>query len=62
MEDSSVKVKVVSEHKVEYNDEITSLSAISSSKKGYPTAGPSFFTYNGKLVADIARETQWKNS
>lgn len=60
-EDSSVVATVVSDRKVQYNDEITSLSAISKSIKGYSTAGPSLFTYNGKLVADIARETQWKD-
>lgn len=24
-------------------------------------AGPSFFTYNGRLVTEIAHETQWKD-
>ena len=61
VDDSTVVATVESERKVRYNGEITSLSAISDSKKGYSTSGPSFFTYNGKLVADIARETQWKN-
>ena len=59
-EDPSVVAIVVNERKVQYKDEITSLSAISDSIKGYSTSGPSFFTYNGKLVADIARETQWR--
>ena len=61
IEDPSVIATVESERKVRYNDELTSLSAISDRKKGYSTSGPSFFTYNGKLVADIARETQWKD-
>lgn len=61
VDDPTIKVVVVSERKVQYNDEITSLSAIASSKKGYSVAGPLYFTYNGKLVVDIARETQWKN-
>ena len=60
VDDPSVVVEVVSDRKVLYKDEITSLSAISDSIKGYSSAGPSFFTYKGKLVADIARETQWK--
>lgn len=60
IENPAVVATVVSERKVQYNDEITSLSAISDSIKGYSTSGPSFFTYNGKLVADIARETQWR--
>ena len=61
VDDPAVVATVVSERKVRYNDELTSLSAISDSKKGYSTSGPSFFTYHGKLVADIARETQWKD-
>lgn len=61
LDDPGVKVTVVSERKVQYNNEITSLSAVASSMKGYSAAGPSFFTYNGKLVADIAHETQWKD-
>ena len=59
-EDPTVVAKVVGERKVEYNGEITSLSAISDRIKGYSTPGPSFFTYNGRKVSDIAEETQWK--
>lgn len=61
VEDSSVVAIVVDERKVQYNDEITSLSAISDRIKGYSTSGPTFFTYNGKTVSRIAEETQWKN-
>ena len=61
VEDESVIATVHDNRKVEYNNEITSLSAIASSIKGYRCAGPSFFTYNGKLVADVADETQWKD-
>lgn len=60
IDDPSVVVTVVSERKVQYNNEITSLSAISDRIKGYSTPGPSFFTYNGKKISDIAEETQWK--
>ena len=60
-EDPNVIVKVVSEHKVEYNGEITSLSAITDRMKGYSTQGPLFFTYNGRRITDIAEETQWKD-
>ena len=60
VEDPSIVVEVVNDRKVLYKDEITSLSAISNSIKGYSTPGPQFFTYNGKTVADIAKETQWK--
>ena len=61
IEDSSVIAKVISERKVEYNGEITSLSAISDRIKGYATSGPFMFTYQGKRVSDIAGETQWKD-
>ncbi len=57
-----VKCIVKDEHKVLYKGELTSLSAIVNEIKGYNCAGPSFFTYKGKLVADIARETQWKDN
>lgn len=60
VEDSSVIVTVVGERKVQYKDEITSLSAISDRIKGYSTSGPTFFTYKGKTVSQIAEETQWK--
>ena len=61
IEDPSVKVIVVSERKVQYNDEITSLSAIAQKLKGWKAiAGPHFFTYQGKKICDIAEETQWK--
>ena len=60
VEDPSVIVTVVSDRKVQYNEEITSLSAISDRIKGYSTSGPSYFTYNGKKISDIADETQWK--
>ena len=61
IEDPTVKVIVESERKVSYNNEITSLSAIAGKIKGIKAiAGPSYFTYNGKLVCDIAKETQWK--
>ncbi len=61
VDDPSVVVTVVSDRKVQYKDEITSLSAISDSIKGYSTPGPQFFTYNGKTITDIAKETQWAN-
>lgn len=59
-EDSNIKVIVVNNHKVKYKDELTSLSAIVKNLKGYSIAGPSYFTYNGKLITEIADETQWK--
>ncbi len=60
VDDDTVVCTVASERKVQYRDELTSLSAIAKDIRGYSSAaGPSFFTYNGKLVADIAKETQW---
>jgi len=60
IEDPTVVATVVSERKVQYNGEITSLSAISDHIKGYSTPGPSYFTYQGRRVSDIAADTQWK--
>ena len=60
-EDPSIRVNVVDERKVQYNDEITSLSAISDSIKGYSTSGPCCVTYQGKTISRIAEETQWKD-
>lgn len=60
VEDPSVVAIVVSDRKVQYKEEITSLSAISDSIKGYSTSGPQFFTYKGVTVSDIAKKTQWK--
>ena len=61
-DDPTQSVTVVAERKVEYNNEITSLSAVAQQIKGtkYPAQGPIYFTYNGKLVADIYNETQGK--
>ncbi len=60
IEDTSLVVKVVSERKVEYNGEITSLSGILEKIKGHAMQGPAYFTYKGRLISDIAEETQWK--
>ena len=60
-DDPTVVAIVVSERKVQYQNEITSLSAIAGGFKGGPTQGSAYFTYNGKKVSDIAEETQWKN-
>ena len=60
VEDSNVVATVVNDRKVLYNNEITSLSAISDRIKGYSTSGPTFFTYQGKTISQIAEETQWK--
>ena len=61
IDDPSIVATVVSERKVQYNGEITSLSAVSDRIKGYSTSGPYYFTYQGKRISDIAEETQWKD-
>lgn len=61
IEDPNVVCTVVDERKVQYNGKITSLSAISDGIKGHSTQGPSYFTYKGKKVSEIAAETQWKD-
>lgn len=60
-DDPSIVVTIKGNHKVLYNEELTSLSAIMAAKKGRKAiAGPSYFTYNGELLVDIAERTQWK--
>ena len=61
-EDFNIVVVVKGERKVLYNNELTSLTAIMKKVKGYSNiAGPSFFTYKGEALTDIAERTQWKN-
>lgn len=61
-ENPQIIAKVCGEHKVLYNDEITSLSAIMKKVKGVSAiAGPSYFTYKGEVLTDIAERTQWTN-
>ena len=61
VEDPNITVTVVSDRKVQYNDEITSLSALACRLKGWKAAqGPLFFTYNEKTICEIAEDTQWK--
>lgn len=60
IDDTNVKVIVESDRKVIYNNEITSLSALVCKLKGVNHInGPAYFTYNGRLITDIAEETQW---
>ena len=61
LNDPSIRVTVQSEHKVLYNDELTSLSAIAKNKLGYSVSGPQCFSFNGELLVDIAKRTQWKD-
>ena len=62
-EDEKIKVIVESEKKVIYEDEITSLSAVAAKLKNVKhIQGSAYFLYNGKLITEIAEETQWKNN
>ena len=62
VDDPSIKVIVKTDRKVLYNDELTSLSAVAASIKGVTAIqGPQWFKYNGRLLVDIAKETQWKD-
>ena len=69
-DDPSVVAVVVDERKVQYKDEITSLSAISDRIKGYSTSGPSLFTYKEKqfprsqkkLSGKMRRSYIWKSN
>lgn len=62
MEDPTIKVTVVSDRKVLYNNIETSLSSIVQEIKGmkHKPQGTVYFTYNGKSLIEIANETQWK--
>ena len=61
VDDPTVRVTVATERKVQYNNELTSLSAIVQNIKGIQAAaGPNYFTYNGEIVSQIAERTQWK--
>ena len=61
VDDPTVRVTVATERKVQYNNELTSLSAIVQNNKGIQAAaGPNYFTYNGEIVSEIAARTQCK--
>ena len=63
VEDEKIKVIVESEKKVINEDEITSLSAVAAKLKNVKSIqGSAYFLYNGKLITEIAEETQWKNN
>lgn len=61
IEDPLIKVTVESERKVQYKNKITSLSAVAGELKNTKAIqGSAYFTYNGKLITEIAKETQWR--
>ena len=61
IEDPTIKVTVVSDRKVQWNEEETSLSAVAGAIKHVKAVqGSAFFTYQGELITKIAENTQWK--
>jgi hypothetical protein len=59
-EDPSITVSIISEHKVMYNGEETSISPLSAKLKGYKVkyiAPGAFWLYKDKLLSDIYEET-----
>lgn len=58
--DEGVRPIVQGKHKVLYNNEFTSLTAVMKEITGKTViSGPSYFSFNGELLVDIARRTQW---
>lgn len=55
VEDPNIKVKVVDDRHIEYEGEITSLSALARSikKTKYPLQGTVWFSYNGEILANL---------
>ena len=58
VENPAIKVKVISNRKIEYNGQETSVSALAQQLKGFshPVQGTLWFTYNGKKLVDIRKE------
>ena len=62
-EDPNVIAVVQGEHKVLYNQELTSLTGIVKRLKNVPTIkGSLYFTYKGEPLILLAERTQWKNN
>lgn len=57
--DSNIKATVVDDRSIRYQGKLTSLSALASQLSGRASvAGPLFFTYKGKVLAEIRREKE----
>ena len=57
--DPGIKATVVDDRSIRYQDKLTSLSALASQLSGRASvAGPLFFTYKGKVLAEIRREKE----
>ena len=63
IENSSIRPTVVDDRHIEYNGETTSVSALAQKLKGFshPVQGTSWFTYQGKRLADIREELEQKD-
>lgn len=62
VEDPSIKADVYNEHKVIYNDEITSLTSIVKSIKNVKTInGPAYFSSKGEPLIELCNRTQRKD-
>lgn len=62
IDDPSIKAYVYSEHKVTYNDEITSLTSIVKTLKNVKTInGPAYFSANGESLIELCNRTQRKD-
>ena len=55
VDDAKIKVAVVDDRHIKYNNEITSLSALAQRLKGYnhPVQGTLWFKYKGEILADL---------
>lgn len=58
VKDTSMDITIADERHVMCNGELRTLSSISDAFFGYSTAGPNYFTYEGKLLADIREEIE----
>ena len=63
-DDDSIRATVVDDRHIEYEGVTTSLSALAQRIKGFdhPVQGPLWFTYNGRILADIRGERLEKNN
>ena len=56
-DDPTISVTVISERKVSYNGEETSISSLSAQLKGYKSRHIAHWLFNEKLLSDIYDET-----
>lgn len=59
--DSSITVSVIDDYRVMYNNEVTTLSPLAGKLIGAKNSvqGTLYFTYDGELILNIAKRTQW---